>query len=102
MKGTCTNSKTIGRQALEGQVLSGLKDRLLEPDALATFVKAFEAEMKLLVDLRGDLAGILAIASSDKQKPDGLSTVGPELLSQVMVVAGTRNGRDRHSLVVEI
>jgi site-specific DNA recombinase len=57
---------------------------------------------ELLVDLRGDLAGILAVASSDKQKPGFLSEAGPELLSQVMLVAGTRNGRDRHSLVVEI
>jgi site-specific DNA recombinase len=44
---------------------------------------------ELLVDLRGDLAGILAIASSDKQKPSFLSDAGPELLSQVMLVAGT-------------
>ncbi|MDB5359866.1 MAG: hypothetical protein JWO51_1163 [Rhodospirillales bacterium] len=49
---------------------------------------------ELLVDLRGDLAGILAIASSDKQKPDSLSTVGPELLSQESLVAGTRNHHD--------
>ena len=44
---------------------------------------------ELLVDLRGDLAGILAIASSGKQKPGVLSEAGPELLSQVMMVAGT-------------
>ena len=44
---------------------------------------------ELLVDLRGDLAGILAVASSDKQKPGFLSEAGPELLSQVMMVAGT-------------
>ena len=35
---------------------------------------------ELLVDLRGDLAGILAIASSDKQKPGVLSDAGPDLL----------------------
>jgi site-specific DNA recombinase len=46
---------------------------------------------ELLIDLRGDLAGILAIASSNKQKPGFLSEAGPELLSQVMMVAGTRN-----------
>ena len=44
---------------------------------------------ELLVDLRGDLAGILAIASSDKQKPGFLLEARPELLSQVMMVAGT-------------
>ena len=44
---------------------------------------------ELLVDLRGDLAGILALASSDKQKPGFLSEAGPELLSQVKMVAGT-------------
>lgn len=35
---------------------------------------------ELLIDLRGDLAGILAIASSDKQKPGFLSEAGPDLL----------------------
>ena len=44
---------------------------------------------ELLVDLRGDLAGILAVATSNKQKPGVLSEAGPELLSQVMLVAGT-------------
>jgi site-specific DNA recombinase len=43
----------------------------------------------LSIVLRGDLAGILAIASSDKQKPGFLSEAGPELLSQVKMVAGT-------------
>lgn len=53
------------------------------------------------VSMRGDWAALLSFAS-DKQKPGVLMDAGPELLSQVMLVAGTRNGRDRHSLVVEI
>jgi hypothetical protein len=45
---------------------------------------------ELLVDLRGDLAGILAIASSDKQKSPRSFEAGSALASQVMMVAGTR------------
>ena len=85
MKGTCANTKTIGRQALEGRVLAGLKDRLLEPDALATFITAFEAEMKVLSG-KPDRAPINAekqkkqieqkIANMMKAIEDGLYTEG--------------------------
>ena len=44
---------------------------------------------ELLVDLRGDLAGILAVASSDKQKSPRSGEAGSVLASQVMMVAGT-------------
>jgi site-specific DNA recombinase len=47
-KGTCTNTLLIGRHPLEDRVLSGLKERMMAPDLIATFVDAFNAEMRNL------------------------------------------------------
>jgi site-specific DNA recombinase len=47
-KGTCTNTLLIGRHELEHRVLSGLKERMMAPDLVATFVDAFNAEMRHL------------------------------------------------------
>jgi hypothetical protein len=44
-KGTCDNTHTISRQRVEQRVLSGLKDRLLAPELVAEFVRAFADEM---------------------------------------------------------
>ena len=44
-KGTCDNARTITRQRIEQRVLSGLKDRLLAPELVAEFVRAFAEEM---------------------------------------------------------
>ena len=44
-KGTCDNSRTIGRQRIEVRVLEALKDRLLTPDLVDEFVRAFDAEL---------------------------------------------------------
>jgi hypothetical protein len=43
-KGTCDNRLTITRQEIEARVLDGLKDRLLPPDLVAVFVKAFRED----------------------------------------------------------
>jgi hypothetical protein len=45
-KGTCYNRLTITRQAIEARVLDRLKERLLAPDLVAAFVKAFREETK--------------------------------------------------------
>ncbi|MFY9836141.1 MAG: zinc ribbon domain-containing protein [Xanthobacteraceae bacterium] len=47
-KGTCTNDLLIGRQKLEDRVLSGLKERLMAPDLVASFIEAFNNEMRNL------------------------------------------------------
>ena len=44
-KGTCDNSRTIGRQCIEARVFEALKDRLLTPDLVDKFVRAFDAEL---------------------------------------------------------
>ena len=47
-KSTCGNSDTIQRQRLERRVLSGLKDRMLAPDLVAEFMRAFAEETAVL------------------------------------------------------
>ena len=44
-KGTCTNGKTISAAKLESRVLDGLKDRLLAPEMVEHFVKAWTRKM---------------------------------------------------------
>ena len=44
-KGICTNTHSIKRQVIEDRVLSGLKDRLMAPELIATFIEEFTAEM---------------------------------------------------------
>lgn len=46
-KGTCDNARTITRQQIGGRVLEGLKERLLAPDLVAKFVRAFQDEIGL-------------------------------------------------------
>lgn len=44
-KGTCDNSLTIDRSRIEGRVLGGIKERLLAPDLVADFVRAYAEEL---------------------------------------------------------
>jgi hypothetical protein len=43
-KGTCNNNATISRQEIESRVLEGLKDRLMAPELVREFVRAFQEE----------------------------------------------------------
>jgi site-specific DNA recombinase len=44
-KGTCSNTQTITRQAIEARVLSGLKEKLFAPELVAEFVRSFQEEV---------------------------------------------------------
>jgi hypothetical protein len=44
-KGTCTNSATVSRQEIEARVLAGLKDRLMAPELVHEFIRAFHEEV---------------------------------------------------------
>lgn len=44
MNGSCANSRTIRRDALEERVLVGLKDRLMAPEAAAEAIRAYVEE----------------------------------------------------------
>ena len=80
-KGTCGNDRTIGRQAIEGRVLDGLKHRLLAPDLFEEFARSYQEECNRLardaVAGRAALEGRLAqverkIASIIRAVEDGL------------------------------
>lgn len=73
-KGTCDNGRTITRQHLETRVLAALRSRMLTPELVAEFVRAFAEELQLsqkqagqqraslerqLADTERGLAGIL-------------------------------------------
>jgi DNA invertase Pin-like site-specific DNA recombinase len=47
-RGTCSNTRTIPRQVIEGRVLDGLRDRLLAPELVKTFIEEFIAEVNRL------------------------------------------------------
>jgi len=44
MSGTCTNNRSIPREALETRVLAGLKDKLMAPEAAAEAMRAYQEE----------------------------------------------------------
>lgn len=69
-------------------------------DVIRSLVMLTPSAGELLVDLRGDLAGILAIASSGTQKGPRSFEAGCDLASQVMLVARTGFGHYPPSLTV--
>ena len=44
-KGVCDNGRTVRRDAIEHRVLSGLTDKLVSPEAVATAVRAYAEEI---------------------------------------------------------
>ena len=47
-KGTCTNNRTMPAKDIEDRVLGGLKDKLMEPKLVQTFVDEYHAELRRL------------------------------------------------------
>jgi len=48
MNGSCANSRTIAREALEARMLAGLKDRLMAPEIAAEAMRAYAEETNRL------------------------------------------------------
>ncbi len=48
MNGTCSNGRGIGRAVIEERVLAGLRDRLMEPEAVAEAMRAWAEETNRL------------------------------------------------------
>ena len=44
-KGTCDNSATVTRGEIEARVLAGLKERLMAPELVREFIRAFQEEV---------------------------------------------------------
>jgi hypothetical protein len=45
--GTCSNRQSIRRGALEGLILDGLRQRLMAPELVEEFIRAFQKEVNL-------------------------------------------------------
>ncbi len=45
-KGTCTNNRTMAAPALETRILDGLREKMLEPELVQTFVVEYHAELQ--------------------------------------------------------
>jgi hypothetical protein len=44
-KGTCDNNATVSRQEIEARVLAGLKKKLMAPELVREFIRAFQEEV---------------------------------------------------------
>ena len=47
-KGTCTNTRTVAAPLLEERILNGLRDQMMQPELVETFIAEFQAEIKRL------------------------------------------------------
>jgi hypothetical protein len=93
------NRLNIRVEALDEIVLSGLKGRLMSPEVYQEFLAAYIAERNTVlapeggqrVEIRGALAGILALSAPNNKTarvgPDGSVSV---LCEQMKLVAGAR------------
>src|SRR6266481_5913526 len=55
----CINSLLVGRGALEGQLLAGLQERVLNPDVIEYTLEAFEEQFLRAVSRKGDKSALL-------------------------------------------
>jgi hypothetical protein len=65
-RSTCTNKLTIARQEVEARVLSALQDKLMRKD----FFEGVLPRVREGVELRGNLAAMLAAAQQTKRSPE--------------------------------
>ena len=83
-RGTCTNSRTIKRQVVEERLLSGLKDKLIDPQIVRDMIREMQAEanrkerekrlsydhdVKLLADVKKKIKGIVTIVEDGGSRP---------------------------------
>ncbi len=72
-KGTCSNSHTITQQHLDERVLSGLKERMLEPDLVAEFIRAFaEAASARQAEVAGQRTRLTRELADIQRRMDGV------------------------------
>ncbi len=84
--GTCSNDRTVLISDVERRVLDGMKSRLIQPKALAAFVKTYEEERKRL---RSDSAQRLSrakakLAEAEKQIENIVNAVAQGFASEAM------------------
>lgn len=84
--GTCSNDRTVLISDVEQRVLEGMRSRLIQPKALAAFVKTYEDERKRL---RSDSAQRLSrarakLAETEKQIENIVEAVAQGFASEAM------------------
>ncbi|WP_328285757.1 recombinase family protein [Magnetospirillum molischianum] len=84
MTGTCANSRTIRRDALEERVLIGLKDRLMAPEAAAEAIRAYVEETNRRNHTRR------ADGETERRELDKIARTIKELVTQVEDGGGSR------------
>lgn len=52
--GICSNGRKVSRQAIETLVFEGLRDELANPEAIAEYVRTYNAERRRLAKVSGD------------------------------------------------
>jgi site-specific DNA recombinase len=52
--GTCSNGRKVSRQAIEALTFDALRDELAHPEAIAEYVKTYDAERRRLAKANGD------------------------------------------------
>lgn len=68
-RGICTNRRTVARDALLERTLVGFKERLLAPELIDEFIRAYAAEAKAANQEQGSRRASLQVqaANSDRQ-----------------------------------
>lgn len=84
MNGSCGNSRTIARAALEERVLAGLKDRLMAPEIAAEAVRAYAEETNRLNRDRR------ACGEAERRELDKLGRSIKEIVTLIEEGAGSR------------
>jgi hypothetical protein len=84
MNGSCVNSRTIRRDALEERVLVGLKDRLMAPEAAAEAIRAYVEEANRRNHARR------ADGVAERKELEKIARAVKELVTQVEDGGGSR------------
>lgn len=61
--GVCSNGRKVSRAAIESLVFEGLREELANPEAIAEYVRTYNAERRRLAKESGDSAGRAIMAT---------------------------------------
>ena len=84
MNGSCANSRTIRRDALEERVLGGLKERLMAPEAAAEAIRTYVEEPNRRTHARR------ADGEAERRELDKIARAVKEIVTLIETGAGNR------------
>lgn len=67
-RGLCTNGRRVGREDVEDVVLTGLKERLLQPHVMDTYVDEYRREVEKAVAEQADRSASVTASLSEMEK----------------------------------